>query len=190
MLAWLSLSRILLFLMTVVIVVVGGLITMAVLAFVGSPGACGEGSAGSTAARASFQQKWDPFDADLKAGRSSQVTFTEEELAARGAAWIEEEDLPIKDLKVYLCPGEGQASGNIDIGPATIDALVGGNLDLSGPKPRINIETARVGSVPGWLTGWVVDRIESVAKLDEIDINPGITRVDIEENQATLRGGP
>src|SRR3972149_2889968 len=110
----------------VILVVIG-----AVLAFSGSPEPCiDRESVPSTAAS-------DELDAARRAFR------------ARAAACLDEKDVPVDRLQVYFCPdGSAEASGEIDVAGLSAKVVVKGTLDLSGDKPRIEIESVRAGSLP------------------------------------------
>jgi hypothetical protein len=145
--------------------VVIGIPLLAVISFLlavtGGPGTCeveGRPIEGSAAEAASFQQKWDQLDGTLDAGQPSTASFTEEEVTGRARQWVDEHDVPVKELVVCFSGDDGGAAyGKVDVPffPGDVDVLVRGTMDLTGEHPDAQIDDLDVGNLPGPLTGLV-----------------------------------
>jgi len=159
------------------------------LSFAGAPApGCADGDIPvSEAAAASFDQKWDAFEAAAKAGPAT-VTFTEEELTSRAQRYVEDRDLPVKNVQVHLCPGEskGQAVGEVKILGRYVDVVITGHLDTDRESPTVVIDKLTVGAVPRQITSWLVDRVEDTVDLSDISTDVPISQVTTTADSATL----
>ena len=109
----------------------GIIILIGILIATGDPAACVDRrSAVSQSAVDSLQLKWDTFKA---AGSPASVQFTEAEVTSRGVAYLDERDVPIKDLQVYFCPdGKAEAKGKVNVLSRDVSVLIRGTLDAAG----------------------------------------------------------
>jgi len=176
----------------------GGLVGAAVvtgaiffgLSFAGAPapGCAGAGIPISDAAAASFDQKWEAFKAAAKSGPAT-ATFTEEELTSRAQKYVEDRDLPVKNVQVHLCPGEskGQAAGEVKILGRYVDVVVTGHLDTDRERPTVVIDKLTVGAVPRQITSWLADRVEDTVDLSDISTDIRIDEVTTAADSATLK---
>ncbi len=145
------------------------------LAVLGSPGSC-ESPDRPIVARpedaAAFQAKWDALNAALDGGRESTFTFTEGEATARAQQWVEENDVPVTDLRVCFDEGAGSASGKVDVPffPGDVDVLVRGTVNLTGTKPNAVIDEIEVGSLPGPSANLVEQFINAIIDEQEKDV--------------------
>jgi hypothetical protein len=121
------------------------------------------------------------------------ITFDETDVTSRGVEYIKEKDLPLKDLQVNFCPdGLGEARGTIDAPGRPIHVLLRGTLDLSGPKPRIDVKTIKAGNLPSIFGGtdWIITNVIKKSNADILDVNAHLTELEIKDGSATLTGGP
>jgi hypothetical protein len=137
----------------------GGLVILiGILIATGDPAACvTRRSEVSQAAVDSLQAKWDDFRA---AGPGAAMAVTEPEATSRGVAYLEERDVPIKDLQVYFCPdGLAEAKGKVTVLGRDVSIVVRGYLDVSGGQNRIVVDELKAGNLPPWLGTAVVNQV-------------------------------
>lgn len=137
----------------------GGLaVLIGILIATGDPAACVDRrSAVSQDAVDSLQAKWDDFKA---AGPGAAMAITEPEATSRGVAYLEERDVPIKDLQVYFCPdGMAEAKGKVNVLGRDVSIVVRGYLDVSGGQNRIVVDELKAGNLPPWLGTAVVNQV-------------------------------
>ncbi len=169
-----------------------------ILAFSGGPGDCTPGGGPitvSAANAASFQQKWNDFDAVLDGGSTSSVIFSESEVSSRADQYFtDESNLDLKDVRVCFHDGYGEASGRLDaILGLGVEIKLKGNVDLTGDKLELDIDDIEFGSVPGFLVDFA-DAIFSV----EGDIEQAVEDIKLKhdysdsltEGQAVIDGVP
>jgi len=119
-----------------------------------------------------WQAKWDAFDAQLDAGQSATVSFTESETTSRAQRYLDAKDAPVKNLRVCFHEGVAEATGNVDLPiladlPGIGDSLntnvrARGTIDFSGTKPRIVISEIEAGNLPTEAAERLKGRIEGV----------------------------
>lgn len=178
-------------------------------AVMGSPGECGTGQRESAsadfplspdvAAGASlpadaadaFQFKLDSLNAVLDAGGSSQVSFSEAEIAARAQREVDESGAPISNIRVCIYAERGAASATVDAPGPDVEVLVTGTMDLATNPPTIVVDDIEIGSMPGPLAGIVEGIVERVIDqlADDIDMQHqyGLT---LRDDEADLSGSP
>jgi len=168
----------------------GAAIVGGVLIFTGSPSPCSDRVVEvSSAASQQLRADWAAFE-DQAASGSAQITFTETGVTSRGVEYIDEKDIPLKDLQVRFCPdGLGEATGTIKTPGPDIKVLLRGTLDLSGDKPRIDVQTIKAGNFPGLGTTWILDNVIKKSDADILDIKVPLTKLEISDGSATLTGG-
>ena len=89
-----------------------------------------------------------------------------------------------------FCPdGLGEATGTIKTPGPDIKVLLRGSLDLSGEKPRIDVQTIKAGNFPGFGTTWILDNVIKKSNADILDIKVPLTKLEISDGSATLTGG-
>ena len=137
-----------------VVVLLLGAGTLA-LAATGGPEKCTPGGGTMNIDRiyaASFRDKWDAFEDTLDGGAASSVQFNESEISSRAQEYLDEEGVDIDDAQVCIHDGSGEGTGTFKFLGLSIKAKVTGNLDLSGDKPKADIDDIEVGNVPGFMT--------------------------------------
>ncbi len=170
-------------------------IVVGILATVGGPGSCtpGGGAIVVNASNASaFDQKWDGFDAILDAGSPSSVTFNESELTSRADQFTRDEAGDIKDVRICVHNGFGEATG-------TLDAFLGidakfkaeGTVSLLGDHPEVDLTDVDIGNVPGFFLNLFENLLEDAIEelLEELDLEHTLTPT-LTEGQATIDGTP
>jgi hypothetical protein len=171
----------------------GASVIGAILIFTGNPSPCADREVEpSSAASQALRDEWKVFEQSAMSG-NTVITFDELGITSRGVEYIDEKDLPLKDLQVRFCPdGLGEASATIDVPGPDIHVLLRGTLDLSGSKPRIDVQTIKAGNLPGLFggTAWIVNNIIKRGDADILDIKPHLISLEIEDGSATLTGGP
>jgi hypothetical protein len=170
---------------------VGGLVVGGVLIFTGSPSACVDRVVPiSRAESESLKREWDAFAAQSRRAQAT-ITISEAQATSRGVEYIEEKDVPVEDLQVYFCPaGYGEASGKIKVLGLTTKVVVRGTLDLSGDKPRIQIDSVRAGNLPSAVAKPAVDLILDTGNFRTLDIDEHLLRIEYGDGIARVTGGP
>jgi hypothetical protein len=171
----------------------GASLVGAALIFTGNPSPCVDRAIEpSTAASQALRDQWDAFEAQVAAGNAT-IVFDEVGVTSRGVEYIQEKDLPLKDLQVHFCPdGLGEASGTINTPGPDIHVIMRGTLDLSGEKPRIDVKEIKAGNLPNLFGGtdWIINNVVKKSNADILDVKPHLLSLDIEDGSATLAGGP
>ena len=175
------------------IVIIGVGLVGGALAFTGKPSPClNRTVVPSTAASQALREQWDAFESQAASGNAT-IAFDETGVTSRGVEYINEKDLPLKDLQVHFCPdGLGEARGTIKVPGPDIHVLLRGTLDLSGPKPRIDVREIKAGNLPGLFGGtdWIINNIVNKSNADILDVKPHLISLDIKDGSATLTSGP
>ena len=163
------------------------------LMFTGNPKPCvGRSVVPSTAASDALRADWDKFASEA-AGGEATITFDEEGVTSRGVQYVDEKNLPLKNLQVHFCPdGLGEATGTINTPGPDIHVIMRGTLDLSGPKPRIDVREIKAGNMPSLFGGtdWIITNVVKKSNADILDVKPHLISLDIKDGSATLTSGP
>lgn len=136
-----------------------GLATLAgILIATGDPAACVDRkSTASASAVESLMGKWNAFKA---AAPGSSAAFTEQEATSRGVGYLQERDVPIKNLQVYFCAdGKAEAKGRVSVLGRDVSVLLRGTLDVSGGQNRIVIDSVQAGNLPSWIGTPVINQL-------------------------------
>lgn len=172
---------------------VGASLVGAALIFSGNPSSCVDRQIEpSTAASQALRAQWKTFERDAASGKAV-MNFDEVGVTSRGVEYVEEKDLPLKDLQVHFCPdGLGEARATINAPGPDIHVLLRGTLDLSGNKPRIDVREIKAGNLPGLFGGaeWIVNNVVKKSNADILDIDPHLISLQIGDGSATLTAGP
>jgi len=126
----------------------GGLIILiGILIATGDPAACVDRrSTVSQSAVDALQLKWDTFKA---AGPGASVQFTEAEVTSRGVAYLDERDVPIKDLQVYFCPdGKAEAKGKVNVLGRDVSVLARGTSMSAAARTASSSTNSKPGTCP------------------------------------------
>jgi hypothetical protein len=169
----------------------GAGIVGAILIFTGSPDPCTDREfEPSSAASQQLRAEWDQFSERAASGRA-EITLTEVGVTSRAVEYIDEKDIPLDDVRVHFCAdGLGEAVGTIKTPGPDMRILLRGTLDLSGDKPKIDVETIKAGNFPGFATTWVINNIIKKNDADILDMDEHIISLEIRDESATLTGGP
>jgi hypothetical protein len=167
-------------------VIVGGVLVMT-----GTPKPCADREIPvSPEASQALKQKWDAFAAQAAAGPAN-VTFNESEVTSRGVEYLDEKDVPLNDLQVYLCPdGYGEATGTVNALGRDINVLIRGTLDLSADQPRIDVQKIEAGNLPSGVGTTIVNQILDRSGVKTLDVDVNITGISFADGEATLEGQP
>jgi len=179
-------------LLSLVIVVVAGLAVLGgLLAFTGSPDACVvRVTDSSSAASNELKAAWRTFESQSARG-SATLTISEAQATSRGVEHLDEKDVPVDDLQVYFCPdGYAEASGKIDAAGLKAKVIVRGTLDLSGDKPRIEIDSVRAGNLPSFVAKPAVDVILDTGNFRTLDVDVNLTTIEFTDGTARVTGAP
>jgi hypothetical protein len=182
----------------VLVLVIGLVVLFAVvvgaLAATGKPSDCtpGDGPIVVDAAHSdAFKQKWDGFSKILDAGSTSSVTVTESEISSRADTYLKQKGAPIKEPRVCIHDGSGEAQAKISFAGLTAHFKVKGTLDLSGSHPKAKIDSMEVGNVPGFLLKPVRSYINRAidSELNNVTLDHHYT-VTLTPGQAGVAGTP
>ena len=148
-----------------------------------------------------WQQRWDQFSAQLRAGQPASVTFSEKEVTSRAAEYLKEKNAPLDDLTVCFHNGEAEARAKAKL-PALGDLpLLGGafdtrvrvrdTIDMSGEHPRIRISSIDGGNLPDFATNRIKSEVENAVndRLTNLGLAQKLT-VTFSEGQAQVSGQP
>lgn len=140
----------------------------------GSPGTCGgrEITPISAAVAAQLDQRWDQFSLDILSAGTS-ISISESEATSRGRQYVDDEDVPVDNLRVYFCSdGRGQVAGEVEALGIDVDFVITGRLDVSGPEPVVELESVNVGNLPEFVGDAVLDvLLDDGARTLELDEN-------------------
>ena len=174
-----------------------GLISLAVilagigaaLVYTGSPKACSDRDVAVSGVWAvQARAKWDSFKADAVLDEAFLI-YNESEVTSVGVEHLEESNVPIEDLQVYFCEeGYAEATGRFTGGGPSINVRARGTLDFSGPSPKVEVSSVRVGNLPDFLgVGRFITRITEDARvLDGLDVR--LTSVTFSDGEIELTG--
>jgi hypothetical protein len=169
----------------------GAGIVGAILIFTGSPSPCTDREfEPSSAASQQLRAAWDQFS-DSAAQARAEIVLTEVGVTSRAVEYIDEKDIPLEDVRVHFCAdGLGEALGTIKTPGPDIHVLLRGTLDLSGDKPKIDVDTIKAGNFPGFGTTWIINNIIKKGNADVLDMDEHLISLQIQDGSATLTGGP
>jgi hypothetical protein len=190
------LGRIIGLVLSLIIVAVAFFGVVAVLATTGGPGACTPGGTGpitvSDANAASFQSKWDAFDAQLDAGQPATVSFNESEVSSRANQWARDETIDFDDdITICIHDGSGEATATFGGGWLDTKVKVTGSVTFEGAALKANVDDIEVGNLPGFMIGPLEGQVEDAIQeaLDDIHLNHTYT-VTLTEGTAAVNGTP
>jgi len=104
---------------------------------------------------------------------------------------MDEKDVPLNDLQVYLCPdGYGEVTGTVNALSRDINVLIRGTLDLSADQPRIDVQKIEAGNLPSGVGTTIVNQILDRSGVKTLDVDVNITGMSFTDGQATLEGQP
>jgi hypothetical protein len=117
-----------------------------------------------------FEAKWQAFDAQLDAGQSASVSFTESEATSRAQRYLDAKEALVRNLQICFHEGFAEATGNVEMPiladlPGIGESLntnirARGAIDFSGAKPRIVIAEIEAGNLPTEASERLRGRIE------------------------------
>ena len=161
------------------------------LVVTGSPGTCSDREIApvSAAVAAQLDDRWDQFSADITSAASS-IGVSESEATSRARQYVEDEDVPVDDLRVYFCDGgSGQLAGKVKAMGIDVDFVVTGHLDISGNRPVVELDSIDIGNMPGFVADTVFDLLlDDDARTLELDEN--LLGSEISDGMIEISGGP
>lgn len=164
------------------------------LAATGGPDNCTPGGGPTTVDNAnstSFIAKWTGLSAALNGGASSNAVFTESEISSRADQFLKEKDAPLKDPRVCLHDGYGEATATFAFMGFDAKLKIKGAMKLDGTHPEAKIDSITIGSIPGFLTApaerFVNSALDDV--LNDVDLDHKYTPT-ITDGQVALAGTP
>jgi hypothetical protein len=172
----------------VLVVVTGG------LALTGGPDACTPGGGGivvNDANAQAFDDKWDQMDALLDAGNATSITLNESEVTSRADRFLSENGGDVKEIRVCIHEGFGEATGKVDLPVGEAKFKASGTVDLSGDHPEAQFDDVEVGNVPGVVLSPFEDAVEEAIQelLDDINLKHNYSVI-LEEGLAVIQGAP
>jgi len=124
-------------------------------------------------------------------GEAFQLPVTEDQATAVGRAYLEARDLPVDGFRVYFCPdGRAEATGTLGVLGVESDIALRGTLDVSGARPRVEIDSVRAGKFPDFIAKPLVDWLLKDEDVLELPLAEHITAVEIGDGQALITAGP
>lgn len=171
-------------------VVVGGALSV-FLIVTGSPGTCTDREIDpiSSAVAAQLDARWDVFSQTSETQQAS-IQVSEAEATSRGRQYVDDEDVPVDDLRIYFCgDGKGQIAGKVAAIGIDVDFVVTGHLDVGGPKPVVQLDSVDIGNMPGFVADKVLDiLLNDDARTLELDEN--LRGSEISDGLIVISGGP
>ncbi len=161
------------------------------LVVTGSPGTCTDREIApiSAAVATQLDQRWDQFSAQILAAGSS-IDISESEATSRARQYVNDENAPIDNLRVYFCDeGRGQLAGEVEAIGVNVDFVVTGRLDTSGAQPMLQLDSVDVGNLPGFVADAVLNLLlDDDARTLELDEN--LIGSEIGDGLISISGGP
>ena len=169
--------------------ILGALVIAAILLVTGSPQPCVDRqNAYAAGASADLRARWELFK-DQTADGPANIVMSELEVTSRGIEYIDEKDLPVKDLQVYFCPdGHAEAVGRIEILGLDSNVVVEGTLDLSGERPQIRVTRVRAGNLPSAVGTRAVNLVLDQGDARTLQLGPKITSIGYADTVAVMEG--
>jgi hypothetical protein len=122
------------------------------MAFAGDPGDCGDGRQISVdpGLAAEYDARWALFVDRVRAGSPATIVVTESEATSRVRQFLAAQDAPIREARICFVAGGSDATGMIST-PFGRDVKVraSATVDLSGPRPVVDVYDIRIGGLPG-----------------------------------------
>lgn len=177
----------------ITVIAVGVLVTV-LLAYAGGPGGCTPGVGAielSDAQAASFDQKWDQLDAALDGGVPTTISLSESEISSRAERYARQRGGDIRDIRVCLHDGKGEATGKADAFFGRVKFKVTGTVDLTGEHPVVKFDDVKVGKVPSAVLAPFEGAVEDAIKdlLDDIALKHTYAPA-LKEGSAEISGTP
>ncbi len=168
------------------------------LAAFGNPGTCRDAPPSDLSQQelaSAFDAKWSAVQYQVALGQEAVVTFTEDEVTARAAQFLEERGRgdTVRDLRVcFADDGAVEVSGAVS-GPLGPEFRIRGRgyVSVPGPHPTASISDLRIGSVPGFISGLAAGPINDFlqSQFEAIVIGPRV-EVAVRDGQLTLTARP
>lgn len=161
------------------------------LVVTGSPGTCSDREIApiSAAVAAQLDDRWDQFSIDI-ASAASSIGVSESEATSRARQYVEDEDVPVEDIRVYFCDdGNGQLAGKVKAIGIDVDFVVTGHLDLSGEEPVVELDSIDIGNMPGF----VADTVFGILLNDDartLELDENLLGSEISDGLIRINGGP
>lgn len=158
----------------------------------GSPSTCatsGWSAFPDAALAAQLDARWALFSAESMVAPAS-IEISDAEATARGRQYVEDEDIPIDDLRILFCgDGKGQIAGKVAAIGIDVDFVVTGHLDVSGARPVVALDSVDVGNMPGFVADKVLDILLNNDKRT-LELDENLSGSSISDGQIVISGGP
>jgi hypothetical protein len=142
-------------------------------------------------ARGVLETNWLELARRVAEGEEFQLAVSEDQATAIARAYLETRDLPVDGLRVYFCPnGLAEATGSVSVLGLESDFAVGGTLDVSGARPRVEIKSVRAGSFPNFIAKPIVDWLLKDKEVIDLPLAERITAVEIRDGEALVTAAP
>lgn len=146
----------------------------------------------------SFQQKWNQFETTLAAVNAGQpvaptqfVAFTEGEISSRANQYVDDNHIPIDDIRVCLDQGQGVGTGTISILGFDTDVRLKGTVQFNDDSAQPKIDEMQIGRVPGWMSAPVRRLVNRQLDRTAVDVvNAHNYQVLIGEGSGAVAGSP
>lgn len=143
----------------------------------------------SAALAAQLNLNWEDFSFDSETSLAT-IRITESEATSRARQFVEQEDVPIEDVRVYFCDdGTGQIAGRVEALGVDAEFVVTGSLDVNGDQAVLIVDSVNVGNMPGFIADAVFDTILNEG-LRTLELSENLTQVEITDGLITITGTP
>jgi hypothetical protein len=139
----------------------------------------------------SLQANWDGVLASTSSGEAVPLSVTEEQATTLAQGHLEARDVPVEDLQVVFCPdGTTEAYGKVSILGLSSDVLVKGTLDTQRQPARVELDSVKIGNLPGWVAKTFLDVISEGEGARTLPTNLNVLSMDVKDGEAIVVLGP
>ena len=101
--------------------------------------------------------------------------------------YVTAKNAPVDDLQVYFCPnGTAEAAGTLSVAGIKSKVVAQGTLDLSGEKPRIQIDEIRAGNLPSAVAKPAIELVLNTGNLRTLDLGAPIKSITYSDGRVTI----
>jgi hypothetical protein len=121
----------------------------------------------------------------------TEIAVTEQAANALAVEWVERKDLQLSGVAVHFCAdGVAEATGAVSVLGRDVPVVLRGTLDVSGGIARIEVDSARAGSLPDVIARRVLEVLLDRNGVRVLEPGVNLTAVRIEDGRAVLEAAP
>jgi hypothetical protein len=165
----------------------------AFFAFTGTPSPCVDRELNpAPGANQQLQANWLRAIDGISAGERVTLSVTEGQASSIGDGYLDNKGVPVEDLRVYFCPGgEGaQATGKVGLLGIGANVLVEGRLDVTGERPRVELDHVRAGRIPGFISRPLLDLLVDRDDVLTLSALENVSAIEYLDGEALVTIGP